>query len=202
MQTNAPIVKKLALPRGKRLITLYDTQAVDQGVSTINFFPANASRKDYDNNYITNPLPGNMARQILGVSFEATLQVITTKANIDPVKIINGLKRAAVTITSDQNEQKMLRALMSDFFNFKTTGFNQVGGVGTGDAVFKETSVELRSNGVIRLADPFQIGAGQNFNVKVEFKDASLFPTVAHWTTAGIGDFCLQCKLYVAEDKA
>lgn len=197
--TNAPIAKKLALPKGKRLVTYYDTQSVIQNKSKLSFFPANASRIEYDNNYVTNPLPGNKPVAFLGMSIEATLQVIKTAANVDPVKIINALKYAKVKFTADQNDKRMFVAKMEDFFNFKSTNFTQTGGVNASNALVLQEAIELRSNGVIRFADPFAVAGGQVFTVEIEFADSSAFPTEAQWTTAGYGQLKLAAKLYAAE---
>jgi hypothetical protein len=199
MHMNAPIVKKLNVPRGKRLRTIYDTRSIVQNTSRYDFFPANASRNDVDNNYVTNPLPGNQDVAILGMSIESTLQVIRTAANIDPVKIINALKHAAVKVTLDQDNKQMLLAPMTDFFNFKTTGYHMAASEGAASAQVLSEAIELRSNGVIRFADPFQVGAGQVFNVSIQFADSSVLPTAAHWNTAAYGALQLQARLFIAE---
>lgn len=196
---NAPIVKKLNVPRDKRLRIIYDTKPVVQNDSRPNFFPANASRVDTDNNYVTNPLPGNKDVAILGMSIDTTLQVIRTAANIDPVKIINALKHASVKIQLDQDNKQMLLGRLGDFFNFKTTSYHATASEGASNAQVLHEAIEMRSNGVIRFADPFQVGAGQVFNVTIQFADASVFPTAAHWDTAGYGSLNLVTQLFIAE---
>jgi hypothetical protein len=198
-QANAPIAKKLNVPRNMRLRTYYDTKAIVQNTSSYNFFPANASRVDTDNNYVTNPLPGNKDVAILGMSIDTTIQIIKTAANVDPVKIINALKYASVKVELDQDNKQMLLGRLGDFFNFKSTAYHSAASEGAASAQVLTEAIEMRSNGVIRFADPFQVGAGQVFNVTVRFADSSVFPTEAHWGTAGYGALKLVASLFVAE---
>jgi hypothetical protein len=112
---------------------------------------------------------------------------------------MNALRYGYVKVTVDSSDKRMLLAKLEDFFNFKTTAYQAAASEGASNAQVLTEVVELRSNGVIRFADPFQVGAGQVFNVEIGFKDSSLFPTAAQWGTAGYGALNLTTKLFVAE---
>lgn len=193
------ISKRVRVKRSGKLITLFDTQAIVQNTSEYSFFPANAVKSDPDNNYVSNPLPGPVIHKVLGISLESTLQTIKTATNIDPVKIINALKHASLIIKVDNDRKQMLHIGIEELFNFAGSEV-LAAGAHTGAAASFQEYANLKSRGIVKLAEPFQIGKNQSFEVKLEFKSAANFPTAAHWTTAAYGSLNLKAKLLVSQE--
>lgn len=199
------LAKKVPIKRNSRIKTYYDTRDIIDTTSVLNFFPANPDRDTTRNNYFNNPFPGTDKRRVVGLSFELPKQFISTATDIDPLAIVNGLKDAGVIITADNSNTEFLRAPLSHFFNFGGTGLNRrlaIAGNPTSDAATEtidEATVTMKSSGMYRLPDPFDIATNQTVDVKVEFESSASFPTAAQWTTSEQGQLSLKAKLYVAE---
>lgn len=191
--------KKARISRSGRLKPLFDTIAIVQNTSEYKLFPANASKSNTENNYVSNPLPGSYVRKVLAISIESNLQTIRTATGVDPVKIINALKKASLIITVDSDRKQMLHMPIEEFLNFSGSDVHAAYS-GTGAATVEYAN--LKSWGAKQVPDPFQIGVNQSFEVKIEFADSSNFPTAAQWTTADFGALELKVKIYVSEEKA
>lgn len=194
--------RRLPVPDDARIKTYYDTQQLKQNEDVVNFFTPNPDKSPTRNNYVSNPFPGQATRRIAGISFELVRQFITDAANIDSRAIVNAIKHAGVIISADQSYTEFLRAPIGEYSNFSTTGFEQVKAKAYVNAAYvdkTETVAVLKRAFTYRLDDPFDVAANQNLNVSVHFKDASVFPTDAQWTSASQPKLWLRASLYLAE---
>lgn len=199
----AQLARKVAIPKGARRKTYYDTQEIITNESQVNFFPAQANRNPEMANYISNAFPGEDARLVYGMTFVLTRQFIQTDdaAQIDPIAIVNGLKDAAVIATADQNYKEFLRVPLSDHFDFDSTRLNLAaafaGQAASADSEYTvEKTVTLQDDLMIKVSDPFVVAPNQVFTLTVHFADSSVFPAAADWENSGL---FLQCRLNVAE---
>jgi hypothetical protein len=201
------LAKKVPIPRSARIKPYYDTKQIKNGVAEINFFPPNATRKVSRDNYINNPFPGEEKRRIVGLSFELVKQFITDDAanNINSEAIINGIKDAGVVLTADNDYKEFLRTTIDRHSNFAGTDFEGAKASALIDAavetVESKTAV-LKSAGMYKLQDPFDVASNQSIDLKVSFADASNFPTDQNWNDSGQGLLFMRATLYLAEIKA
>lgn len=189
--TENPTKRRLPIPKSARIKTYYDTQPVKQNEADINFFPATADKKVTRNNYVQNPFPGDATRRIAGLSFEVLQQFIDDDSanGIDSRAIANALKYGGVILTADQSYTQFLRAPIGEYSNFSQAQF-----VKSADSA---TSV-LKSAGMYRLDDPFDVAPNQNLNLSVHFNDASAFPTATQWDDSSQQQLQLRATLYLA----
>lgn len=193
---SAKVQKPVNVKLDGRIETLFDTLAVLQGDSRLSFFQNGQPRNPAERNYTQNPLPGDEIRKVLGVKVDTAIFAIKTAANIDPVKILNGLKKGSVEITVDSNSNKVVWVPITEFLDFDGAQIT------TGQTAADEYDiiVTIPSTGFRRLDDPFQIGVQQVFEVLVHFANAADFPTAAHWTTAGQMPLELRVELQVSKE--
>jgi len=201
------LAKKVPIPRSARIKPYYDTKQIKNGVADINFFPPNATRKVTRDNYINNPFPGEEKRRIVGLSFELLKLFITDDPDnsIDSEKIINAVKDAGVVLTADNDYKEFLRTTLDRHANFSGTDFEGAKATALIDAAIEEASSKtavLKSAGMYKLQDPFDVASNQSIDLKVSFADASAFPTDQNWTDSGQGKLFLRATLYLAEIKA
>ena len=200
-------INTVSVPPTALIKPIYDTQEIVQNQSEINFFPAVASKKIPRNNYVSNPLPGETVRRVVGLSFELVRQFTSLDADnsIDPVAIVNALKDASVILTADSNYKQFLRTTIDRHSNFSGTsieGAHATALVGAAiQSATSKTAITKRS-GIYFLADPFDIAPNQTIDLKVTFKDSSKFPTAAQWDASGQGRLNLMATLHVAEFEA
>jgi hypothetical protein len=199
------ISKKAIVPASARIKTYFDTQQVTQNGATVNFFPANSTRKITRNNYVGNPFPGELKRRVLALSFEVIKQFIEDDEanNINARAIINSLKDAGVILQADNDNKEFLRVPISKHSNFSGTGIHMVAGTpNTVDAAVSYKRIaSLQSAEEYRLADPFDLAVNQTLSLSVHFEDASVFPSDADWTASGQGLLYLRANIVVAEMK-
>lgn len=200
------LAKPAPIPRSARIKPYYDTQQIKQNVAEINFFPPNATRKVTRDNYINNPFPGKDKRRIVGLSFELVKQFIRDDSDnsIDSVAIINGIKDAGVVLTADNDYKEFLRTTIDRHSNFAGTDFEGAKASALVDAAIETASRKtavLKSAGMYKLQDPFDVAGNQTINLKVTFADASAFPSEANWDASGQGKLWLRATLYLAEIK-
>lgn len=171
----SPIKKGILTPdvvrvgQGQAIEDIYDTQDVPATPSSISFFPASPAASKLDANYQSNPLPGNFARKVLAIGVNSTVQVIQATDN-SPESLLNALRHANLEITADTNENLLLRIPLRGIMNLEDAKFDaSVDAAGTGDV----HTLQLPPTPAQQLSNPFQIGKGQVFQVKLSFKDGT-----------------------------
>ncbi|MCH8567619.1 MAG: hypothetical protein LAT67_05120 [Balneolales bacterium] len=189
------IVKPIAIDPKGRLKQYYDTKRLKQGDSILHFFPAQAQRESARNNYVNNPIPGNEIRKVLSIGIDINYAVIESATNIDPFKIINAIKQSSIKLTLNSDNVQVLEQPISNFLNFSSSGVAM-----NSDGTKKAVSVS--SKGLVRLADPFQVGIQQVFDLNLNVANAGLLPTVAHWEAANLPPLEVTVMLLMSEEVA
>jgi hypothetical protein len=196
--------RRLPIPQDARIKTYYDTQPVQQNQSSVDFFPATASKDPTRNNYISNPFPGTATRRIAGLSFELIRQFIVDDPDngIDSRAIVNALKYAGAIITADQDYTQFLGAPFAEYSNFAQTEYVEARAKAYVNSAYVDETVStaiLKGSGMYGLEDPFDVASNQNLNVRVEFNNSAAFPTDAQWEASGQKKLLLRCSLYLIE---
>ena len=154
--------------------TLYDTQALPQNAKSVSFFPTQPTNRTATlNNYGSNPLTG--AFTVFGLGFETNTVVIKTAAGIDPIKIGNAIRDGVVEFKTEDGTRTLFTAPLGQFLAVEQVALSA-------DAAI--VVVHLRSNGILRLQQPFQIAQGMAFEMYVTPVDTSVLPSDAQWAAA------------------
>jgi hypothetical protein len=198
------LAQKVPVPKGSRIKTYYDSKKLIQNEAVVNFFPPNATRNVTRDNYINNPFPGEDKRRVVGLSFELIKQFIQDDdANgIDSEAIINAVKDAGVVLTADNDYKEFLRTTIDEHSNFSDTNFASVVAsdyINSAVETAERKTAVMKGSGMYRLSDPFDVASNQTIDLRVEFADASSFPTEQQWIDSGQGQLWLRATLYVAE---
>lgn len=199
----APRLKQ-RINRRAKLKPYWDSIAIVQNTTTYKLFPGTATgQRGVEQNYEQNPFPSNKTRSVLGVELDINLHSIYTYTDIDPSQIANALKFGGVTMSLDQNRQLALEIPVADLLSFDNPITMANNGNATPTAPFRDgvnEIVSIGSGGQFRLPRPIHVKPNQVFDFTVTFKDASNFPTLAQWQTAGYPNgLVLIAKLWVAE---
>ncbi|MGM0587080.1 MAG: hypothetical protein ACQETE_01580 [Bacteroidota bacterium] len=190
-----PAVK---LPSGVEVIPYYDTKHFDGTTTEQSFFTTNPNRSDVDNNYVSNPLPGNLNHVILGIKVAPTMYVIEEDSgnNIDPIKIVNQLADGIIRVDVDRGRDEKLKSPLSEFMNLQ--GIETTHGTANTTDADIITTVTLPASKPVRLDNLFAFGKQESFQMAVKFAEGE-FPDAADWTAHGKGrGIGLQVGLYAA----
>ncbi len=185
---------RVPLEAGVQIERLFDVKEITNGDSEKSFFTPSPSGVVTDNNYRQNPLPGINYRVLLGISINLTVAAIEEDANIDPVKVINGIKDAVLTLSTNEGRNQDFIHPIKDYLNL--SGLEAaLTSAASDDAV--TSMIALQSTGIRQTDNLFYLKPNESFTLKVNFNN-SVWPTTANWTTAG-HRFGLQTEIWVAE---
>lgn len=167
-----PLVKEIKEEKLESIAELYDRRNFYSGTSEIRFFPPNPSGTINDNNYNSNPLPGQTPYDLLSLGFEIGPSTIRTDAgqNVHPIRIWNTFLSGIVTIRVDGGKERAFEHPLADYLN--------------ADAVHYDPSGEILSVGskaLYKLMDPFLVRRNRQFDLTITWEDTQQLPTQAEW---------------------
>lgn len=182
------------LPTGVKIERFFSTIEIDNGDSTVNFFPSNPNKKSTDNNYSQNPFPGQFYYVILGITLDCTLKVIRQDANIDPAAVINSLNDGTLILATNQGRNEDFVHPFKDYFNF--TGIEITETITAADAT--SLTAALQSTGIRKPDNIYFQAPNEGFDLRAEF-NSGVWPTTANWTASGLGRFAIKAEMKVAQ---
>lgn len=196
--------RRVPIKASDKVKPIFDSQQIDEGTTTLDFFPSDANKRIYRSNYVSNSLPGTEDRRIIGLNFSLNKIFIRDDSanSIDALAIMNALKDASVELKADNDNKEFLATTLDRHFNFEETKVhNPVANALVDGALETETRkvVQVKPPEMIKLKEPFDLASNQVITLTVNFNSGADFPSEAEWTASGQSFLYLFANLYLAE---
>lgn len=170
------------LPSGVEIKPYYDIRELT-GAETKEheLFKPNPSGVDEDNNYRSNPLPGQKNHVVLAISIMLNKPFLynAVEDSVDVFKVANQLKDAVLTINTEGGRFEAIKQNVEDYFNFS--------GVQGSVANYNDTGEKSRDLIIMPSTPPrplpnlFAIESQESFTSKIKFATKG-FPAASDYS--------------------
>lgn len=170
-----PLVKEISEEELESIAELYDVRQFYSGTTTIRFFAPNPSGTVLDNNYNSNPLPGQTPYDLLSLGFELgpTPLVEETGQNIDPMTILNTFLSGIVELEVDGGKEQAFVHPIADYVDTENIDWDET-----------SNTLSVGSKQLFKIMDPFLVRRNRQFDLTLRWQDTSALPSESDWNGA------------------
>mgnify|MGYP006914297933 CR=1 FL=1 len=185
-----PLVKEISEEKLESIEELFDVRPFYSGQSSIRFFSPNPSGTILDNNYNSNPLPGQTPYDLLSLAFEIGPNplVADSSNNVNPRAIINTFMSGIVELEVDGGKEQAFVHPIADYVDAECFQYDET-----------SNTVGVGSKELYKIMDPFLVRRNRQFDLTLRWEDTSALPSASDWdsSTQYGDDLAITAKLQV-----
>lgn len=168
-----PLVKEISEEELESIAELYDVRKFYSGMTTVRFFAPNPSGTVLDNNYNSNPLPGQTPYDLLSLGIELGPTPLVEETNIDPLAIANTFLSGIIELQVDGGKEQAFVHPISDYVDTENFDWDET-----------SNTLSLGSKQLSKIMDPFLVRRNRQFDLTLRWQDTSGLPTETQWENA------------------
>lgn len=170
-----PLVKEISEEEIESIAELHDVRNFYSGTTSIRFFSPNPSGTVLDNNYNSNPLPGQTPYDLLSLGIELGPNPLVEDAgnNIDPLAILNTFLSGIIELEVDGGKEQAFVHPISDYVDTDNIDWDHT-----------SNTLSVGSKQLFKIMDPFLVRRNRQFDLTLRWQDASALPSQTDWSNS------------------